>query len=74
MQHACWAPDGQHILVVSDFQIRISVWSLVTKLCVHLPGPKLPASSLAFSADGCMLALAEVRARPGSPSLPCTLR
>ena len=35
VQHARWAPDGQHVLVVSDFQIRTSVWSLVTKQCAH---------------------------------------
>ncbi|KAK9835213.1 hypothetical protein WJX81_006183 [Elliptochloris bilobata] len=59
VQHACWAPDGQHILVVADFQIRLTVWSLVTKLCIHLPGPKLGPGGLAFSPDGSMLALAE---------------
>jgi len=61
VQHACWSPDGQHILTVADFQIRLAVWSLVTRACVHLAGPKRGSGCLAFSPDGAMLAVAEVQ-------------
>lgn len=58
----CWSPDGNAMLVVADFGIRTAVWSLTDKRCTYLRGPKhAERSSLAFSADGCHLAVLEVR-------------
>ena len=61
VQHARWSPDGQHILVTADFQIRITIWSLVDRSCTYIKGPKHGTKGLAFSPDGQHLALAEVR-------------
>jgi WD40 repeat protein len=64
---AQWSPDGKHILLVADFCIKLSVWSLVDRQCLQLRGPK-SESSMAFSPDGTLLAVAEVRLhRPGAP-------
>ncbi len=60
---ARWSADGQHILIVANFHIRLTVWSLVGRTCLHLPGPKL-GTDVAFSHDGSMLALAEVMPLP----------
>lgn len=61
--NARWSPDGQHILITADFQIRLAVWSLVSQECEYLKGPKHPAAGLAFSPDGTQLAVAGVSAR-----------
>lgn len=60
VQHAIWSPDGLHVLVVADFQIRITIWSLVDRTCSYIKGPKFADKGIAFSPDGRLLALAEV--------------
>eukprot|EP00873_Tetraselmis_striata_P028565 jgi/Tetstr1/448829/TSEL_036055.t1 len=57
--HARWAPDGRHILTVADFHIRITVWSLISRSCVYINGPKFVDKALAFRPDGSLMALAE---------------
>lgn len=57
---ACWSPSGAHVLLVADFCIRLSVWSLVGQTCLQLQGPKHPHAGLAFSPDGLLLAVAQV--------------
>ena len=29
MTHCRWAPSGRHILTVSDFKLRLTLWNLV---------------------------------------------
>lgn len=57
---ALWSPTSSHVLLVADFCIRLSLWSLETRECCHLPGPKHPAQGLAFSAQGDHLAVLQV--------------
>eukprot|EP00026_Physarum_polycephalum_P009526 Phypoly_transcript_09653.p1 GENE.Phypoly_transcript_09653~~Phypoly_transcript_09653.p1 ORF type:complete len:449 (+),score=50.72 Phypoly_transcript_09653:22-1347(+) len=59
--HARWSPDGRHILTTADFQVRITVWSLVNKSVCYIKSPKLPVQGLAFSRDGKFMAVAERR-------------
>jgi len=56
-----WSPDGQNIILVADFQIRLTIWSLVNRSCLHINGPKFADRGLAFSPDGSVMALLEVR-------------
>lgn len=58
---ARWAPDGRHILLTADFNVRLAVWSLVDQACQYLRGPKHAATGLAFSPDGALLAVLHVR-------------
>ena len=58
---ARWTPDGRHILLTADFNLRLSVWSLVDQSCQYLRGPKHAAAGLAFSPDGTQLAVLHVR-------------
>lgn len=58
---ARWTPDGRHILLTADFNLRLSVWSLVDQSCQYLKGPKHAAAGLAFSPDGTQLAVMHVR-------------
>ncbi|KAI9094894.1 hypothetical protein DFS34DRAFT_627591 [Phlyctochytrium arcticum] len=54
-----WAPDSRHVLAFSDFQLRITVWSLITKEATYLQFPKYTDRGFAFRSDGRYFALAE---------------
>ena len=60
VQTAVWSPDGCHILLVADFQIRMTIWSLKRRSAIYVRGPKHAERGLQFSADGKRLAVAEV--------------
>ena len=60
IRHVRWSPSGQHIIVTADFQIRMTIWSLVDQTCIHVKGPKFPCRGLQFSPEGDMMAVAEV--------------
>ena len=65
-----WSPDGYHILLVADFQIRMTVWSLKARSAIYVRGPKHAERGLAFAPDGSKLVVAEV----GTPRRePCSL-
>ncbi|KAI8617294.1 WD40-repeat-containing domain protein [Chytriomyces sp. MP71] len=57
--HVKFAPDGRHLLVFSDFQLRITVWSLVTKDAAYIQFPKFKDKGYCFRKDGRYFALAE---------------
>ncbi len=59
-----WSPDGTAVVVVADFGIRATVWSLTDKKCTYLRGPKHIDHGMAFSADGACLAVLEVSRMP----------
>lgn len=50
--YARWSPDSRHILTTSDFQLRLTVWSLVNTACVHVQWPKHASKGLSFTRDG----------------------
>ena len=49
MVHALWSPDGRHILTVAEFQLHMTVWSLLDGSALQLAAPKYGETSLAFS-------------------------
>lgn len=55
--NARWTPLGDHIITTSDFQIRINIWSTISSRCVQFFWPKHISQGLAFSSDGCYMAL-----------------
>jgi len=57
--YARWAPDSRHILTFSDYQMRLSVYSLIDKTMQHIKHPKYADKGLCFSSDGKFMALAE---------------
>eukprot|EP01116_Phalansterium_solitarium_P013688 TRINITY_DN31089_c0_g1_i1.p1 TRINITY_DN31089_c0_g1~~TRINITY_DN31089_c0_g1_i1.p1 ORF type:complete len:435 (+),score=-30.91 TRINITY_DN31089_c0_g1_i1:109-1413(+) len=59
LSHARWGPSGRHILTVSDFQVRLTVWSLLDRATFYIKNPKFSSQGLSFSPDGKMMALAE---------------
>ncbi|XP_022969756.1 WD repeat-containing protein WRAP73 isoform X1 [Cucurbita maxima] len=50
--YARWSPDSRHILTTSDFQLRLTVWSLVNTACVHVQWPKHTSKGVSFTQDG----------------------
>ncbi|XP_061423936.1 WD repeat-containing protein WRAP73 [Lethenteron reissneri] len=56
-----WSPDGRHILNTSDFQLRITVWSLSSKAVSYIRYPKACAQGVDFTRNGRFMALAECR-------------
>lgn len=59
--YARWAPDSRHILAFSDFQLKLSIYSLADKAVYYIKGPKYPDKGVSFSSDGKFMALAERR-------------
>jgi hypothetical protein len=58
--HRRWSPDGLSVVLVADFCVRMTVWSLVDRKCMYLPGPKQAAKGIAFSPRADQLAVLEV--------------
>lgn len=56
--HARWSPDGRHVLTTADFQLHMTIWSLVRKSMYYVKHPKLQAGGVAFSPDGKYMAVA----------------
>ncbi|KAI3924033.1 hypothetical protein MKW92_004256 [Papaver armeniacum] len=50
--YARWSPDSRHILTTSDFQLRLTVWSLLNTACVHVQWPKHASKGVSFTKDG----------------------
>ncbi|KAI9356321.1 hypothetical protein DFJ73DRAFT_823870 [Zopfochytrium polystomum] len=56
-----WAPDARSVLSFSEFQLRITVWSLVDKDAAYIQYPKFSNRGYCFRPDGRYFALAERR-------------
>ncbi|KAE8703477.1 ubiquinol-cytochrome c reductase complex chaperone CBP3-like protein [Hibiscus syriacus] len=50
--YARWSPDSRHLLTTSEFQLRLTVSSLVNTACVHVQWPKHASKGVSFSKDG----------------------
>ena len=54
---ARWAPDSRFVLTVSEFNLRLSVWSLADKSSQFIRNPKHADRGVAFSKNGKTMAL-----------------
>lgn len=52
VSYARWSPDSRHILTTSEFQLRLTVWSLLNTACVHVQWPKHGSKGVSFNKDG----------------------
>eukprot|EP00440_Ansanella_granifera_P048816 gb/GFBE01052891.1/.p1 GENE.gb/GFBE01052891.1/~~gb/GFBE01052891.1/.p1 ORF type:complete len:452 (+),score=76.12 gb/GFBE01052891.1/:1-1356(+) len=58
VSRACWGPTSKHLLVVADFQLYMSVWTLDDPATVEqIRHPKFAKRGRAFSRNGNWLAL-----------------
>lgn len=69
IKHTCWLPDGTSVLLVADFCIRMTVWSLVERRCGYLPGPKFASKGIVTGQQSDLLVVLEVGACQG-PQAP----
>ena len=56
--NAIWAPDGRHVLTVAEFQLHLTIWSLLDGSSQCIQQPKHSNAGIKFSSDGSMLAVA----------------
>lgn len=59
LAHACFSPDGRHVLATADFRLRITIWSLCDRNVYYIRFPKHADRGLAFTPEGTLMALAE---------------
>ena len=59
LAHACFSPDGRHVLATADFRLRITIWSLCDRSVFYIRFPKHVGKGLDFTTDGAVMALAE---------------
>ena len=52
LAHVRFSPDGRHLLATADFNVRITVWSLMDRSVYYIRFPKFPRAGLCFSPDG----------------------
>ncbi|RKP37808.1 WD40-repeat-containing domain protein [Dimargaris cristalligena] len=59
MNSARWCPDGIHIMVVSEFQVRLSIWSLLSGEAFYIQYPKYKDKGISYSSDDRFVAILE---------------
>ncbi len=59
LTNAIWSPDSRHVITFSDYGLRVTIWSLLTKSSVYIQFPKHSDKGFAFRPDGRYLALLE---------------
>ena len=57
MAYCRWAPSSRHILSISDFKLRLTIWSLIDRTVQYIPLPKHEDKGIDFSFDGKMMAV-----------------
>lgn len=59
LMYARWVPDSRQVITVSDFQLRLTIWSLVDEKVSYIKSPKHHDKGLSFTSNGKFMALAE---------------
>ena len=54
-----WGPTSSHVLTISEFKIRMTIWSLADKTVQYIKSPKFEDRGLAFSSNKKLMILAE---------------
>jgi len=61
LTHAEWAGDSRHIITVSEFQIRLTIWDLEERKAKYIKFPKFSKRGIAQSQNKKYLAVVERR-------------
>jgi len=59
LSHCRWVPDSRQIITVSDFNLRLTIWSLSDQNVSYIKNPKHHEKGISFTSDGKFMALAE---------------
>ncbi|EGD72033.1 hypothetical protein PTSG_00050 [Salpingoeca rosetta] len=54
-----WSPDGRHVLTTAQFQLRVTIWSLVAQQTHYFKFPKFAGKGLGFTSNGKFMAVLE---------------
>lgn len=54
-----WTPDSRYVCAVTDFQLRLSAWSLTDSTVYHIKNPKFEDRGYSFTSDHKFMLLAE---------------
>ncbi|XP_078039397.1 WD repeat-containing protein WRAP73 isoform X1 [Augochlora pura] len=57
LEGVTWAPDSKHILILSNFNIQVSIWSLENRSVNHIQNVKSSFYNLNFSPNGKKMAV-----------------
>jgi WD40 repeat protein len=57
--YARWVPDSRQVITISDFQLRLTIWSLVDESVSYIKNPKHHDKGISFTSNGKFMALAE---------------
>jgi len=59
LMYARWVPDSRQVITISDFQLRLTIWSLVDETVSYIKNPKHHDKGISFTSNGKFMALAE---------------
>lgn len=59
MSSAKFTPDSQRIITISEFNVRLDIWSLVDKSVMSINYPKYSDRGISFTSEGYFMALVE---------------
>jgi hypothetical protein len=59
MSFARWSPDSRRVLTICDFNIRLTIWSLIDRSTNYINYPKYSDKGLSYTSNGFFMALAE---------------
>ncbi len=59
MSSARFTPDSQRVLTVSEFNVRMDIWSLTDKSIMSINYPKFSDKGVSFTSNGYFMALIE---------------
>lgn len=59
LTNAFWSPDNKHIITISEFEIRLTIWSLIDGKAKYIKYPKYNNLGIKFSKNGKYLAVTE---------------
>ncbi len=59
MSFARFSPDSRRVLSISEFNVRMTIWSLIDRSTCYISYPKYADKGLSFTSNGYFMALAE---------------
>ena len=59
MSYARWSPDSRRVISICEFNVRMTIWSLIDRSTSYINYPKFHDKGIAFTSNGFFMALAE---------------
>jgi hypothetical protein len=59
MSYARFSPDSRRVLTISEFNVRLTIWSLIDRSTCYISYPKYADKGLSYTSNGYFMALAE---------------